>query len=93
MQVTTVATPLSPWMDIAVAELGVHEDSLPGQHNARIVEYHQTTTLKSTDDETPWCSAFVNWVMRQSGRTGTDSAAAKSWLGWGSDVTNPTPVQ
>lgn len=87
----TPATPSAPWMDIAIAELGVHEDSLPGQHNARIVEYHQTTSLKATDDETPWCSSFVNWVIRQSGRNGTNSAAAKSWLNWGSEVTNPTP--
>ncbi len=65
--------PSAPWMDIATAELGVHEDSLPGQHNARIVEYHQTTTLKATDDETPWCSSFVNWVMKQSGRSGTNA--------------------
>lgn len=89
--ITAPAVPSAPWMDIAVAELGVHEDSLPGQHNARIVEYHQTTTLKAADDETPWCSSFVNWVMKQSGRSGTNSAAAKSWLNWGMAVTNPTP--
>lgn len=88
--VALMASP-APWMDIAIAELGVHEDSLPGQHNARIVEYHQTTTLKATDDETPWCSSFVNWVMKQSGRSGTNSAAAKSWLNWGMEVTTPTP--
>ena len=40
-------TSSAPWMDIAIAELGVHEGSLPGQHSARIVEYHQTTTLKA----------------------------------------------
>ncbi|MDR2208396.1 MAG: TIGR02594 family protein [Azoarcus sp.] len=87
---TVSTTPLAPWMDIAVAELGVAEDSLPGQHNARIVEYHQTTSLKATDDETPWCSSFVNWVIKQSGRNGTNSAAAKSWLNWGSEATTPT---
>lgn len=78
------------WMDIAVAELGVHEDSVSGQHSGRIVGYHRTTTLKATDDETPWCSSFVNWVMQQSRRTGTNSAAAKSWLDWGEPVTMPT---
>ncbi len=87
----TMVAPSAPWMDLAVAELGVHEDSLPGQHNARILEYHQTTTLKATDDETPWCSSFVNWVMSQSGRGGTNSAAARSWLNWGAPVANPTP--
>jgi len=78
-------------MDIAVAELGVHEDSVAGQHNARILEYHQTTSLKATDDETPWCSSFVNWVLRQAGRNGTNSAAAKSWLNWGSETAPPAP--
>jgi len=82
--------PNAPWMDIAIAELGVHEDSAPGKHSSRIVEYHQTTTLKATDDETPWCSSFVNWVIRQSGRSGTNSAAAKSWLNWGTETTDPT---
>jgi uncharacterized protein (TIGR02594 family) len=85
-----IITSFSPWMDIATAELGVHEDSLPGQHNARIIEYHQTTSLKATDDETPWCSSFVNWVMLKSGRRGTNSAVANSWLGWGTGVVNPT---
>lgn len=92
-RVPTVAlvAPCAPWMNIATAELGVHEDSQLGQHNVRIVEYHQTTTLKVTNDETPWCSSFVNWVMKQSGRSGTNSAAAKSWLNWGIEVTSPMP--
>ena len=76
MPIMTAITPSAPWMAIAIAELGVHVDSLPGQHNARILEYHQTTTLRATDDETPWCSSFVNWVLTQSGRRGTNSAAA-----------------
>jgi uncharacterized protein (TIGR02594 family) len=85
-----VAAPGPVWLQIAIDELGIHEDSLPGQHNARIVEYHQTTTLKATTDETPWCSSFVNWVLKQAGYNGTNSAAAKSWLNWGVAVANPT---
>ncbi|MDH5446247.1 MAG: TIGR02594 family protein [Gammaproteobacteria bacterium] len=84
-----IVTAGAPWMKVAVAELGVHEDSLPGQHNKRIVEYHKTTTLKASDDETPWCSSFVNWVINQSGYKGTNSAAAKSWEKWGVSVTVP----
>jgi uncharacterized protein (TIGR02594 family) len=87
--VVHIKTPLAPWIDIATAELGVHEDSRPGQHNARIIEYHQTTTLKATDDETPWCSSFVNWVMQKSGRKGTANATAKSWITWGNNVSTP----
>ncbi len=85
-----VTAPGPAWLQIAIDELGIHEDFLPGQHNSRIVEYHQTTTLKATDDETPWCSSFVNWVLKQAGRQGTNSAAAKSWLDWGVAVTDPT---
>ena len=74
----------APWMDIAEAELGIHEDALPGHHNQRIIEYHSTTTLKASTDETPWCSAFVNWVMLKAGYRGTNSALARSWIDWGS---------
>jgi len=34
-------------------------------------------------DETAWCSSFVNWVLRQAGIRGTNSAAAASWTSWG----------
>ncbi|MCW7539000.1 TIGR02594 family protein [Aquabacterium sp. A7-Y] len=79
------------WLQIAMDEAGIEENKLPGQHTARIAEYHQTTTLKATDDETAWCSSFVNWVVMQAGGTGTNSAAAKSWLTWGTPVSQPTP--
>lgn len=72
-----------PWMTIAWAELGVAEHMAKGKHNTRIVQYHGTTTLKATTDETPWCASFVNWVLEQASYTGTRSAAAKSWLKWG----------
>lgn len=87
----TLSHPNAPWMDIATAELGVHEDSVPGQQNARIVAYHKTTTLKATTDETPWCSSFVNWVLVQAGKRGTGNALAKSWLDWGTPSASPTP--
>ena len=77
---------IGSWLDIAKAELGIHEDALTGHHTKRILEYHKTTSLKATTDETPWCSSFVNWVMTKAGRKGTNSAAAKSWLDWGSGL-------
>ena len=84
-----VQTAAAPWFNVARAEEGVREKMEPGEHNARILEYHRTTTLKASDDETPWCSSFVNWVMIQSGRKGTNSAAAKSWLDWGVSAVKP----
>lgn len=77
------------WMAYAEAELGVSEDAKPGKHNSRIIEYHSTTKLKATSDETPWCSSFVNWVVTQAGHKGTDNALAKSWLNWGTATEQP----
>lgn len=70
------------WMTIAEGELGTAE--VAGKsHNQRIIQYHATTSLAARSDETPWCSSFVNWVMRQAGFVGTNSALAASWLSWG----------
>jgi uncharacterized protein (TIGR02594 family) len=74
------------WMNVAVRELGVSEK--PGDdHERRIVSYHAATTLGAKDDETPWCSSFVNWCLAATGITGTRSAAARSWLTWGRQAT------
>src|SRR5512139_2686577 len=81
--------PGCPWLAIAQAELGVHEIVGAAAHQPRILEYHATTTLKATADETPWCSSFVNWVVRKAGYKGTRSAAAKSWLDWGTALASP----
>ncbi len=80
----------TPWVDVAKAEIGVKEVA-GSKHNPRIVEYHQTTSLKAKDDETAWCSSFANWVMKQAGETGTNSAAARSWLNWGKKIDKPVP--
>lgn len=77
------------WMEIARAEEGIHEDAAPGCHTQRIIEYHATTTLRATTDEVAWCSSFVNWVLQQAGYRGTNSAAAKSWLKWGTELKEP----
>ena len=78
----------APWFDIAVQEKGVKE--IRGRvDNPRIVEYHQTTTFRATDDETPWCSAFVNWCMQQADIKGTNSASSRSWRNWGERLREP----
>lgn len=74
--------------EYAKQEIGVKE-ILGGEHNPRILEYHATTTLKATDDETSWCSSFVNWCVIQAGLKGTNSAAARSWLTWGHETKEP----
>lgn len=73
---------LPPWLEVAYKEIDTKEIK-GSKHEPRIVEYHQTTSLMSQDDETPWCSSFVNWCIKQAGFKGTNSAAARSWLKWG----------
>lgn len=77
-----VTFPEARWMPIALREIGQKE--IKGiQHNPRIIEYHDATTLHAAADEIAWCSSFVNWCLREVGIKGTGSAAAASWLTWG----------
>lgn len=76
---------IPPWMIVAERELGTKE-VLGSVDNPRIVEYHSHTSLRASDDETPWCSSFENYIMDIAGLSGTHSAAAKSWLSWGTSV-------
>lgn len=82
---------LPAWLAIAEKELGISE-KIGSAHNPRILEYHKATSLMATTDETPWCSAFANWVMRQVGIQGTTSAAARSWLKWGAELDSKHPA-
>lgn len=80
------------WMLAARREIGVKEK--PGhQDHPRIVEYLQHVRLIPAlqHDETPWCSAFVCFVMEQTDITSTHSAAARSWLTWGIELKEPLP--
>ncbi len=80
-----------PWLAIARLELGVKE--FPGAtDNPRIVEYHRSTTLPAPlreNDETHWCSSFVNWCIERAGYEGTNSAWARSWEQWGMPLAAP----
>ena len=80
----------APWYQIARGEmaLGIKERKGDPDH-PKIIEYHDTTSLHAKDDETPWCSSFVNWCIEKAGIMGTKSARARSWLGWGEAIEEP----
>ena len=78
---------MEKWMEIARGEIGQHE--IKGGENPRILEYHACTTLKAREDEIPWCAAFVCWCLEKSGITSTKSAAASSYLGYGTKLVKP----
>ena len=79
-----------PWMTTAQGEKGVTETKGP-IHTARIIEYHNTTVYppRTDDEDGPWCSSFLNWVMEKSGLDGSNSAWSLSWLRWGQSVSTP----
>ncbi|MEZ6138532.1 MAG: TIGR02594 family protein [Pirellulaceae bacterium] len=79
-----------PWMTVAQQEMHNGVANVAGSAaNPRILQYHGTTTLQATSDETAWCSAFVNWCMLQAGQPGTNRANARSWLDWGRALDEP----
>jgi uncharacterized protein (TIGR02594 family) len=83
---------LPQWMEIAEAELAKRVRDYPGpKYEPRVAEYLATTGYEGNDDETSWCSAFVNWCITKAGFVGTNSAIARSWLQWGKEVGAPEP--
>ena len=84
---------LERWLAVAKREMDTGIDEVRGSgSNPRIVEYHRTTSLPAglaAQDETPWCSSFVNWCMSQAGIRGTGNAMARSWLDWGKGMDRP----
>lgn len=73
------------WITVAKGELYQPTDA------NRVGQYFQATTLRPSTDNVPWCSAFVNWVMAESGLDGSGKANALSWLDWGMPMDRPTP--
>lgn len=69
-----------PWVRIARGEIGQTE-ILPGG-NPRIAEYR--SVVGSAPGEN-WCAAFMAWVLKQAGYSGPWSAAARSFLHFGTE--------
>lgn len=87
-----------PWLMIAKKEMysGVQEAS-GSARNPRIADYVGSTNYRPSDpdwddDDVPWCSAFVNWCVKEADLQGTNSMMAISWKElWkqGKDSGNP----
>ena len=76
---------------VACAQLGVSENRNVKKHNPVIVSYFNDIGFQWIhDDETPWCSAFVNWVALQVGAERSKLLTARSWLAVGEGVDEPS---
>jgi uncharacterized protein (TIGR02594 family) len=81
--------PLHPWLAWAFIEMCKEVKEMPKrQHHPRIIDYHSYTTMRATEDEVAWCSSFVNAAMHECGLPGTLSAAARSWVGYGLELSD-----
>lgn len=76
------------WLAKARSYLGRAE--IPGQkHSPFVLRLWQLIRAPFTDDETPWCAAFVGGVLEECGLKSTRSAWARSYLAWGQKIAKP----
>jgi len=81
---------LAPWMRVAEKYIGVKE--IRGGENPVILKFFADAGHSEIlNDETAWCSAYLNAIMIEAGYSGTKNLMAKSWLRWddGLKVTEP----
>ncbi|MEM7655967.1 MAG: TIGR02594 family protein [Bacteroidota bacterium] len=75
---------------IAAAEIGTTEVVGVGS-NERIMTYAKEVGFDSWyhDDDTPWCSLFLNWVAHSAGASKSNDGRAASWSNIGSAISRP----
>ena len=83
---------MSQLLKIAIQEIGVKEIEGPQGHNLRIIDYaHESGFTWVNDDETPWCSIFMNWCAKKASLQRSEAANARSWQLTGQATENPEP--
>lgn len=76
-------------LQVLLAEYGTKEIS-GSEHNKTIIQYAKEAGHNwVNDDETPWCSIFIDWGAMKAGVERTKSASARSWLKVGEVITEP----
>jgi len=75
-------------INIALREYGHRE--IPGsKHNPEILKYFKDCGFNVNDDETAGCSAFANWVAKETGYERSKKLNARSWLEVGEEIVEP----
>lgn len=78
------------WLEHARSYLGQKEIKGP-KHNPLILGWWKKINAAwFTDDETPWCGAFVGGVLAESGmKVAKNAASARAWLNYGHELKKP----
>ena len=68
------------WLTLARSHVGMRE--IPGPtHNQAIVDWWTDMGAPFRDDETPWCGAFIDHILRSSGEETVETGqVARKWL-------------
>lgn len=76
-------------LKVALSQFGIQE--IHGEeNNPEILKYSIETGINwIKDDETPWCSIFVNWCALKAGYEMSKNPSAKSWLNVGTKIEVP----
>jgi len=76
-------------LKIALSQFGIKE-TVGKLHNKEVLKYFLETGHDWVrDDETAWCSAFVNWVCMKAELAKSGKLNARSWLTVGEKATEP----
>ncbi len=79
----------APWMSYAMKEIGVIAGNWQGlPANPDVVKYLNYAGIKTKNDNTMWCGAFVNWCLGQADISGA-GAGANNYLKWGKHLDTP----
>jgi uncharacterized protein (TIGR02594 family) len=70
---------------LAARQIGLNERD----QNAALQDYLSTGGVNLDPATTAWCAAYVNATLAQTGQKGTGSNMARSFLDWGTGVSDP----
>ena len=71
----------------ALTQYGIREIQGPEANNPEIIKYFaEIGCIWAKTDETAWCSAFVNWVAKETDHEYTRKLNARSWLKVGEPI-------
>lgn len=85
------ATSEPKWAANARQLIGLKE-IVGSRHEPKVLEFFaEAGHPEIHNDETAWCAAFANAMLRRAGYAGTGSLAARSFLNWGQKLTEPRP--
>lgn len=77
------------WIAKAKEYLGQREIKGP-HHNPHVLKWWKNIGAPFTDDETPWCGAFVGGVLSEVGiKPQKGGASALAWKAFGKKLTKP----